>query len=223
MGKYAITISKYCRGSLTKQEIQDVITFIEGKFILERLLVVNEHYNCKKEPFEHLHISMHIAVSDMRTDNLNALFKKNLSFLIHKKDIVIKNEISDGWKEYCSKSENRDILRHTGITESELEQYNLDYKIKVQTVKDSKMSVVKVRIPKQDIPYVIANYINDNDLEYDYTLTKFCFIIQRMLKENYDFELRNMPEVKAKLDTHLGDNEVLYNFIYDQFKFIISK
>ena len=217
--QFAITISKYCRGSLTLQEIEDTRQFFTNKFIVTRLFIVNEHFNKFKEPFEHLHISLH-TVGEYRTDNLNAMLKKNLSFLTHKKDVLVKKEISDGWKEYCSKSNDRTIIEHHGITEEEIEQYNLDYKIKVQTVKDTKVGISKVRIPKSDIPYVIANYIAEHELEYDFRLTHFIYIISCMLKEGYDFELRNMPEVKSKLDNSLGNFETLQNYITDQFKFL---
>lgn len=222
MNQFAITISKYCRGSLTEQEIKDVEQFFRNRFIISRLLIINEHRNKFGEEFEHLHISLH-TTSSFRTDNLNALIKKNLSFLVHKKDVLVKAEISDGWKEYCSKSQDRTVIAHDGITEQELEKYNMEYKIKVQTVKDSKQNVNKIRIPKADIPYVIINYIQDNELEYDFSVSMFTYIISKMLKENYDYELRNLVEVKAKTDNLLGDTSTLNEFIGDQFKFLNVK
>lgn len=219
--KFAITISKYCRGSLTTTEIEDCKTFFNNKFVITRLLIVNEHSNSRGEPFEHLHVSLHI-VGEQRTDNLNRLIKKNLSFLVHKKDLVVKPEISDGWKEYCSKSQDRLIIQHFGITEQELEQYNLDYKVKVVSAKENK-HIVKVRIPKQDIPYVIEKYIQEQEINYEYRLTQFTWIISNMLKEGYDFELRNLTEVKAKLDNALGNFDLLQNYITDQFKFLETK
>jgi hypothetical protein len=217
--QFAITISKYCRGSLTPQEIQDCKQFFNNKFVITRLLIVNEHKQRDGTPFEHLHVSLHV-MGEYRTDNLNALIKKNLSFLTHKKDVLVKKEISDGWKEYCSKSNDRTIIDHFGITEEEIEQYNLDYKIKVQTVKDTKVAISKCRISRQDTPYVIANYIHEHDISYSFQLSHFIYIISCMLKEGYDFELRNMPEVKSKLDNSLGNFETLQNYITDQFKFL---
>jgi len=217
--QFAITISKYCRGSLTPTEIQDCKQFFNNKFIITRLFIVNEHKQRDGTPFEHLHVSLH-TVGEYRTDNINAMIKKNLSFLTHKKDVLVRKEISDGWKEYCSKSEDRTIIEHYGITTEEIEQFNLDYKIKIQTVKDTKTSVSKVRISKQDIPYVIANYIHEQDINYAFQLQHFIYIVSCMLKDGYDFELRNMPEVKSKLDNSLGNFETLQNYITDQFKFL---
>lgn len=219
--KFAITISKYCRGSITSQEIEDCKTFFNNKFILTRLLIVNEHRNKHGEAFEHLHISLHI-MGEQRTDNMNRLIKKNLSFLIHKKDLLVRPEINDGWKEYCSKSDDRTIIQHFGITEEELEQYNFDYKVKVVSVKENR-HITKVRIPKQDIPYVIEKYILEQEIIYEFRLTQFTFIISRMLREGYDFELRNLTEVKSKLDNALGNSVLLMNYINDQFKFISTE
>ena len=47
---------------------------------------------------------------------------------------------------------------------------------------------------------LLEKYILEHDeINYEYRLVQFISIVSEMLKEGYDFELRNMPKVKAKL------------------------
>lgn len=217
--KLAITISKFNRGSLTEQEIQDTLIFFQGKFFnASKMLFVNEHKNKLGENFEHLHITLHIPTS-IRRDHLKAELIKKLTFLQHTKDVCIREEYSDGWKEYCSKSPDRNIVYKSGITDDELSQYSNDYLAKVQTRKEIK-KVVKTRICPSDLPYVIAEYIQEHEINYDGTQEAYAEIIFRLIKENFDFQIKGkMAETKAKLDIVLNNSgQALTDLLFKEFK-----
>lgn len=222
--EFAITISKYCRGSLTVDEITQLKQYFVDKFKYKKLLIVNEHKNKLNQDFEHLHILMHLNES-MRGDNITSSIKKQFPFLVHKKDVLTKKVINDGWKEYISKCSTKTIVYQHNISPEEIEQAELNYKCKVQSLKEIN-KIVKVRVYKSDLPYTMLQYIQDNDIFYDWTIASFVYVIQRMLEDNFDFEIKGrMIETKAKLDylypsdTGERSNASLVNLMEEEFRF----
>lgn len=214
----AITISKYNRGSLTTDEMNTIVEFFKHRFFYIRLLIVNEHKNFKGEQFEHIHISCSIG-DPIRRDNFKCEIVKKHSFLQHNKDVMIKEEYDDGWKQYCSKCSDRNILYTFGITDEEMEKYKSEYDINKQMHKDIKEHIVKTRISPMDLPYTIINYIHNHDIHYTGDLDLFTNIIFRMIKENYDFQIvGKMKETKCKVDIILVNKPTdLYDIIHKEF------
>lgn len=217
--EFAITISKYCRGSLTLDEITMIKEFFVDKFVLSpKILIVNEHKNKLGQEYEHLHIFV-ILNEETRGDNLTSMVKKKFEFLHHKKDVITKKVYSEGWKEYISKTNDRKIVFKKGITTEEIEQWNEDYNVKVAEHKTIS-KVVKTRISKGDLPYVMQDYIISKDIEYDWSMEKFKTVIVQMINDNYDFEIKGrMRETKSKLDILFGNERTLEELLDEEFRF----
>lgn len=217
--EFFITLSKYNRGSMSLQEIEIVKNYFDT-MDLEQVFIVNEHKNFKQENFEHLHIYV-LLKTPKRSDKLRDSIKKAISFVEHAKDLDIRT-VSD--KDillggYMVKKNDSTIILSKGLTE----EYMNNCKEKVDINKDLKSkfksnSIKKNRIYKADVPYYIYEFINDNQILYDCSLTHFTAIIKEMLLKNYDFELRGLAEVKAKLDLFFGDSTNLCAYVEDQFK-----
>jgi len=219
--EFFITISKFNRGSMSEQEIDSVKQYFNS-MDLEQIFIVNELKNFKQENFSHLHIYVLLKLPK-RSDKLRDSLKKAFSFVEHAKDLDIRT-VSD--KDiliggYMRKKNDSIIVLSKGITE----EYMNQCKEKVDINKDLKdkfkdQKIKKNRIYKSDIPYYMYEYIIDNQIEYNCSLSYFTFIVKEMLLKNYDFELRGLTEVKAKLDLFFGDPTNLRAYVEEQFKYL---
>jgi len=220
---FATTISKFNRGSLTDDEMSQLVDYLSNNLFKDskKLFIINEHKNRLNQDFEHIHFF--VETNDVkRGDNITNSIKKFNKFLIHKKDVLTKICYSDGWKEYISKSSDRKVLYQKGISDDDLKIWETDYKAKVETQKDNK-KIIKTRINKHDLPYVIINYIISIDYNYHHSLSDFITIIKDMLKNNYDFEIKGkMVETRSKVDLILGNERMFNDMMLQEFTFIDS-
>lgn len=216
--EYFITISKYNRGSLEKEEIQEVVKLLQTPFFkYDEILIVNEHQNKKQEDYEHLHIYLNLK-EPRSNDVLRRKLKENLSFYSHTKDMVIekvvdKDTLIGG---YFMKTGTFDIVFMDGITEQDMKTYKEKVEVKRETFTQIK-SVKVTRIYKGDIPYMMKKYIEENNLDYNCSHYYFREIIKAMIKDGYDFELsKKLFEVKAKLDLLFGKDDLMNQLIDDE-------
>lgn len=229
---FFVTISKYMRGSLTPGEIGCTIKYFNDiQLDLIECYIVNEHRNKKGEQFEHLHI--YVKFKELtRSDKLRDRIKKILLFIQHQNDLDIrqvqdKESLLSG---YFMKTDDYKVMHNQGITE----EYIAKCKEKGDIAKelrnklyDDQLKIKKNRIFKMDLPYIMYEYIIGTNINYDCTLYLFTSVIKKMLRENYDFELRGLPECKAKLDllfsNHDDSHKTLNALINDQFKGFYSE
>nr|WPR18654.1 MAG: hypothetical protein [Chemarfal virus 79] len=222
--EFFITISKYNRGSMNIEEIE-LSHIVLSSMETEQLLIINEHRNFKGELFEHLHIYV-LLVKEKRSDKLRDFLKKELKFIEHSKDLDIR-QVPD--KEtllggYLIKCPDRTLIISKGLTDEYLnqckEKSDINRELNIKFNHPLK-KISKNRIYKSDVPYCMHEFIIDNNLSYNGSLGSFTRVIKEMLLKNYDFELRNLVEVKSKLDLiQLGNYNTLSSHIEDQFKFI---
>ena len=223
MSKKFITISKYNRGSMTPEEIQFVVKIFKETSYLsyDQLFIVNEHQNKNKESFEHLHIYI-LFKNNLIHDTLRKNIKKYLGSLYqHQKDLDVRDvpnekQLIGG---YMLKTNDVSIILKEGFTE----EYWDSIQESVQTINDFHQSYKEIkvnRISKQDLPYVLFNYINKLGIQYNFSLYFFKEIIYKFRLDGYDFEVKGrMLECKAKLDLMFGNKTLLNSLIDEDFRF----
>lgn len=209
---FAITISKYNRGSMNADEI--TITVDHFKSLNPSiLLITNEHQNFKGESFEHLHIAIRLS-NPIRSDNFRRSLKKNLSFLEHHKDICIKSQQTDEWLQYCLKSDDFTILAQIGISEEQLEEYKEKSKIYVDKKEIAKLPNKK-QINSRDVPFIMIQYIQFHNFNYTGDYSQFKNLIFSMFQDDYYFDIKGkLMQYKTILDMqHLQNTELLEKLI----------
>lgn len=230
--KFFITISKFNRGSLTPEELSQIKAYFDFSSnnhdainqLFDEVFAVNEHKNKKKEFFEHVHIYVKTSL-ECRSDKLREKVKNAFSFIQHPKDLDIRavtclEQLLAG---YMMKTEDFDIILNKGIKDEYLNECK-DYVQLKNDFREEKLKKFSVeRISDLDLPYIMKEYIQDKQIDYDMSLDVFIHVINKMVLDGYDMKIEKMPHVKAKLDliTHPEDGFVMMNaLIRSQFLFI---
>lgn len=237
---FFVTISKNNRGSLFPEEIQQIVDYFKAgitdgsslaKYTWDKLFIVNEHCNKSGQLFEHLHIYIHSVVSS-RTDKLREQIEKQFPEIIRnrKQDLDVRQatNVEELLAGYMMKTSDYNILYNHNITDEYIEKAKQELEVK----KDFKNKIYgenkvirKNRIGDSDIPFFMFEYIHTNLIDYDFKLVTFKYLIKRLLRENYDFKLSKLVEVKAKLDVLFCDENkegLIDALIDDQFRMLHS-
>lgn len=226
--QYFITISKYNRGSLSMNEIDEIHQFFLNQ-PYEQLFIVNEHYNKKRERYEHIHLFIRLH-EHVDHDYYRKTIKKSISFLEHQKDLDVHHAYDEKrvLAGYMLKADDTSIIERAGFTQEQLDEIEiLSQSYKEEQAKSARNksadaeSLFKARISPLDLPYVIKNYIKEKDIKYFGLIQDFTQILYSMLRDGYDFQLKNMKEVKAKLDIIELDNmDTLCAVMQMEFQFL---
>lgn len=199
--KFFITFSKYNRGSMTEDEISCVVNFFKTQpTYFEQCFIVNEHRNRKREQFEHVHVYVKLAL-EIRSDKLREKIRGSMSFLEHSKDLDIRKATNPEalLAGYMVKTDDYTLLYSFGITD----EYLNECKDKTQQTVEFRTEKTKInveRIPYYNMPYVMKEYILENQFDYDLSLSRFQMILQGLVYNGFDPDLKNLRHTKAKLD-----------------------
>lgn len=225
--KFFITFSKFNRGSMTIEEINLVVNHFKhgNPTYYDQVFIVNEHKNKKKEAFEHLHIFVKVNL-ELRTDKLRDKMKATFSFIQHQKDIDVRQAVcvEQLLAGYMMKTDDFDILLNVGITDEFLnecknyvEANNDFYNEKVKKFNINRISIF-------DQPYIMFEYIQEKQIDYDLSLNAFKRVIRLMILDKYDLIIdKGLTGVKAKLDLLISpsDGFVMLDAVIDnQFLFL---
>lgn len=221
--EYFITFSKFNRGSMTEQEI----TFVSNLFQqmdYNQLFIVNEHFNSKKEAFEHLHI--YVLLKEQRDhDGFRKYLKKNVPFIEHTKDLDV-SDVPDKLQliaGYMQKTDNYTVIFQGGFSTeewNEIETFKSKNDAIFKQLKEKKQ-LFKERIPLCDLPFRMRDYILEKEYSYGGTIQQFTLVLKSMFMDGYDVPFEKVKSAKAKLDLLLcKDDSALCSIIQMEFQFL---
>lgn len=223
--EYFITFSKYNRGSMTEKEITFVCEFFQ-QLDYNQLYIVNEHFNSKKEAFEHIHL--YLLLKEPRDhDGFRKFIKKNVAFIEHTKDLDV-SEVPDKMQllaGYMQKTADYTVLFQGGFSTdewNEIETYKSKIQIDKAQLKERKQ-MFKERIPLCDLPYKMRDYILEKNYQYGGLIQQFTLVLKSMFLDGYDVPFEKVKSAKAKLDLLLCKNDsALCSIIQLEFQFLPS-